>query len=117
MGEHEIDIRIKTLLQVYYANDLSILHENIDKTNEFSQVLLVHGARTGLKINVKKTKSLILGISKGEEVTLDNEKIDLVEVFTQVALLVQTVGCSEDIKSRIVKGQVFFSQVKKFERI
>ena len=36
----------------------------------------VHGTRIGLKINVKKTKSLTLGISEDEKMTLGNEKID-----------------------------------------
>ena len=38
--------------------------------------LRVQGAKIGLKINVKKTKSLRLGISEDEQVTLGNEKID-----------------------------------------
>ena len=34
--------------------------------------------RIGLKINVKKTNSLRLGISEGKKLTLGNEKIDQV---------------------------------------
>ena len=36
----------------------------------------------GLKINVKKTKSLRLGIREDEQATLGNEKIDQVGSFT-----------------------------------
>ena len=43
---------------------------------ELLEVLQVQGARICLKINVKKTKSLMLGISEDEKVTIDNEKID-----------------------------------------
>ena len=50
--------------------------------NEILEVLRVQGARIGLKINMKKTKSLRLWISKDEKVTLDNEKIDQVGSFT-----------------------------------
>ena len=39
----------------------------------------VHGARIGLKINVKETKLLKLWISEDEKVTLGNEKIDQVD--------------------------------------
>ena len=49
--------------------------ESVSKMNELSEVLRVQGARIGLKINVKKTKSLRLGISEDEKVTLGNKKI------------------------------------------
>jgi hypothetical protein len=40
------------------------------KMNEVLEVLGVQGARIGLKINVKNTKSLRLGISEDEKLTL-----------------------------------------------
>ena len=66
----------KTLLDLDYADDLSILDESVSKMNEFLEVLQVQGARIGLNINVKKTKSLKLGINEDEKVMLGNEKID-----------------------------------------
>ena len=53
----------KTLLGLDYADDLSLLDESVRNINELLQVLRVQGARKVLKINVKKTKSLRLGIS------------------------------------------------------
>jgi len=53
----------KTLLDLDYADDLSILDESVSKMNEISEVLGVQGAITISKINVKKTKSYRLGIS------------------------------------------------------
>ena len=44
--------------------------ESVSKMDEFLEVLRVQGARVGLKINVKKTKSLRLEISENEKVTL-----------------------------------------------
>ena len=44
--------------------------------NELLEALLSQGARIGLKINVKKTKSLRLGIFEDEKLTLGNKKID-----------------------------------------
>ena len=46
----------KTLLDLDYADDLTILDESVSKMNEFLEVLRVQGARIGLKINLKKTK-------------------------------------------------------------
>ena len=48
-------------LSLTYADDLSILDESVCKMNEVLEVLRVQGAKIGLKINVKKTKSLRLG--------------------------------------------------------
>jgi hypothetical protein len=41
--------------------DFSILDESVSKMIKLLEVLQVQGARIGLKINVKKTKSLRLG--------------------------------------------------------
>ena len=63
-----------------------------------------------MKINVKKTKSLRLGISEDEKVTLGNEKIDRLDSLTYLGSIIsKDVGRSEDVKSRIDKDQsVFF---------
>ena len=77
--------------------------------NEFLEVLRVQGAKIGFKINVKKTKSLTLGISEDEQVTLGNEKIDQVGSFSYLGSIIsKDGGSSEDVKSRIAKAQVFF---------
>ena len=74
MGNYGIKWGGKTLLDLDYADDLSTLDESVSKVNELLEVLRVQGTRIGLKINVKKTKSLRLGISEDEKVTLGNEK-------------------------------------------
>ena len=50
MGDHGIQWRGKTLLDLDYADDLSILKENVSKMNKLLDVLPVQGARIGLKI-------------------------------------------------------------------
>ena len=76
MGDNGIKWERKNLLDLDYADDLGILDESESNMNERLEVLRVHGARIGLTINVKKTKSLRLGISEDEKVTLGNKKID-----------------------------------------
>ena len=74
----------------------------------------IQGTRIGLKINVKKTRSLRLEISEDEKVTLGNEKIDQVDRFTYPGSIIsKDGGSSEDVKSRIAKAQGVFSQKKK----
>ena len=82
--------------------------------NEYLEVLRVQGARIGLTINVKKTKSLRLGISEDEQVTLGNEKVDPVGSFSYLGSIIsKDSGSNEDFKSRIAKARSFFSQLKK----
>ena len=52
--------------------------------NTLLEVLWVQGIRIGMKVNVKKTKLLKLGISAGGKVILDYDKIDQVGKFIQL---------------------------------
>ena len=54
----------KNFLGLGYTNDLSILDESVSKMNALLEVLRVQGARIGLKIIVKRNKSLRLGTKK-----------------------------------------------------
>ena len=58
------------------------------------EVLRVQGARIGLKISVKKTKSLRLGISEDEKVTLGDEKIDQMGSLTYLGSIISKNGGS-----------------------
>jgi hypothetical protein len=114
MGDHGIKWRGKIQLDLDYADDLSILEKSVSKMNELLEVLRVQGARLSFKINVKKTKSLRLGIDEDEKVTLGNENIDQVSSFTYLgSIFSKDGGSSEDVKSRIAKAQGVFSQLKK----
>ena len=66
---------------------------------ELLEILRDQGARLGLKINVKRTKSRRLGISEIEKLTSDNEKIYQVGSFTYISSIISKHGgSSEDIK-------------------
>ena len=78
----------KTLIDLNYADDLSILDEGVSKMNKLLDVLRVQVAKIGLKINVKKTKALRLGITEDEKVTLGNEGIDQVDSFTYLGNII-----------------------------
>ena len=113
-GDHRIKWGGKTLLDLDYADYLSILDESVSKMNEFLEVLRVQSARIGLKINVKKTRSLRLGISEDEKVTFGNEKIDQVGSFTYLGSIISKDGGSNAyVKSRIAKARGVFSQLKR----
>ena len=46
------------VLDLDVADDLSILDESVSRINKLLEVLRVQNTRIGLKINIKKTKSL-----------------------------------------------------------
>ena len=99
----------KTLLDLDYADDLSILDESVRKINEILEVMQVKSARIGLKINIQKSKSLWQGISEDETVTFGNEKTDPASRFAYLgSIITKEGGSSEDVKSRISKAQAFF---------
>ena len=60
--------------------------------NEFLEVMRLQGARIGLKINVKMTKSLRLGVSKDVKVMLANEKIDPAYNFPCIVSIISKDG-------------------------
>ena len=106
MGDHGIKWGDKTLLDLHYAYNLSILDEIGSKINELLEILQVLGARIGLKINFKKTKSLRLGISEDEKVTLGNEKIYQTGSFPYLGSIISKEGgSSDDVTRRIANGQ------------
>ena len=58
--------------------------------NERLEILRVQNARIGLKINVKKTTSMV---------SLGNEKIDQLDSFTYLGSIIsKDGGCREDVK-------------------
>ena len=57
MGDYRVKRGGKALLDLNYADYLSILGENVSKMNKFLEVLQVLGVRIGLKIIVEKTNS------------------------------------------------------------
>ena len=64
--------------------------------NEILEILRIQGAKIGLKINVRKTKSLWYGIREDEKVMLGNEKIDQVDSFTYLGSIIsKNDGSSE----------------------
>ena len=71
-----------------------------------------------MKINVKQTKFLRLGISEDEKGTWGNKKIDQVDSFTYFGRIIsKESGSSEDVRSRTAKVQGVSQVKKKFGRI
>ena len=99
-----------------YADDINILDENVSTMNELLEVLRVLGARICLNVNIKKTKSLRLGMNDDEEIMLGNKKIHQMGRFScQGSIISKDGGCSKDVRSRITKGQGIFPRLESLE--
>ena len=106
MEKHVIKWGGKIFVDIDYADDFKHPWWKCEQ-NEWTQ-----GARIGLKINVKKTKSLRLGISEDERVTLGNKQIDQMDSFTYLGSTIsKDGGSSEDVKSRMAKALGVFSEL------
>ena len=57
--------------------------------NEFFEVFRVQDARIVVKINLRNTKSLRLGMNKCKEGMLCNEKIDLEDSFIYLGSIIR----------------------------
>ena len=99
----------------FFGLRLLDLDEMLVQMNELPLFLRGEGARIPLKISVKKTKLLRLGINVDKKVMIGNEKIIQVDSFTYLGSMIsKDGGCSEDVKSKIAKTQDALSQLRKF---
>ena len=96
-----------------FADDLCLIsqkHQHIQtKTDKLTQT----AAKTGLKVNVEKTKIMKLQTNQQMPVTLGEHKLEIVESFTYLGSLVTaTGGADEDVKARIGKARYVFNVLK-----
>ena len=83
-----------------------------------SSGLRFQGAKIGLKIHIKKTKSPRLEISEGKKVMMGNGESDQVDSFIYLGSIISTGGgCIEDVKCRIAKARGVFNGWERFGRI
>ena len=113
MGDHRNKWGGKALLDLDYADVLSILDESGSKMNKHLNVIRFQCARIGLKINVKKIKSLRLGISEDETRRWVTKRlIRWTASLILVVLLAKMVGAVKMLKVEQPRLKVF-STVKK----
>jgi hypothetical protein len=108
MEEHGIKWGSINFQDIDYADDLNILDEKVSKLNELLEILRVHGARIGLKINVKNTKSLRLRISEKKGLWVSKRSIKWTALLTLVVLLVKMVCALMMLKVEQPRLRVLF---------
>jgi len=105
---------IRKLNDLDYADDICLLtHKHADMQQKL-QKLSDLAQEVGLKINIKKTKSLRLNTSIRTPLRINQETIEEVEKFTYLGCTVaRTGGTEEDIDQRINKARNTFNMLHK----
>ena len=100
-----------------YANDICLLTHSTRTMQKMLERLGKESAKTGLKINVKKTKEMRIAMTNKEPLYIHNEIIERVTQFTYLGSITDNTGGTEaDIKARIRKAQAAFSVLNKIWR-
>ena len=97
-----------------FADDIDLIDEEQGRLQKNTQILQKEGDKAGLKINMKKTKTMVLGrkeIDKKLEVL--NQEVENVEEFVYLgSLITWDNDCSKDIRTRIAKGKGMLENLK-----
>ena len=93
-----------------FADDLALLSRQISHLQEKTAKLSSYAAKTGLQINLNKTKTMHINRKSNEKINIDDQDIEAVEDFTYLgSILSVNNGAEKDIKSRLQKARTSFS--------
>ncbi len=90
-----------------FADDIDLIEEERDELQESVKILNEEGRRAGLRINLRKTKTMVFGSKEMKNtITIDGQLIENVESFVYLgSLITWDNNCSKDIRARIAKGK------------
>ena len=103
---------VRKLEDLNFADDLCLLSEAHGDTQMKLEDLINKAEKTGLVINVKKTKALRVNTSKTDPFTLRGESIEDVDSFIYLGSIVaKDGGVAQDVSQRIRKANGAFVQL------
>lgn len=96
-----------------YADDICLLsHTRADMQAKLND-LRDEAAKTGLKINTRKTQEMRCGATSSFPLVIGTEAVERVHKFTYLGSCVsETGGAEDDITSRIAKARATFAQLR-----
>ncbi|VDO48941.1 unnamed protein product [Schistosoma margrebowiei] len=96
-----------------FADDLALLSHTHEQIQTKTASVAAVSASVGLIIHKGRTKVLKFKVENSNPITLDGESLEDVEPFTYLGSIIDEQGGSElDVKARIGKARVTFSQLK-----
>ena len=97
-----------------FADDICVLSHTKREMQEKTWRLQEFAKRTGLEINIEKTKAMKINVKQSAPITLDNRPIEEVQKFTYLGSCISIDGgTEEDLKTRINKARHTFIMLKK----
>ena len=103
----------KTLEDLDFEDDIGLLSHYFKHIQEKSQQLSTVALQTGLEINTRKTKSMMVNTATNILIQIAEQNIEDVESFTYLGSIInKTGGTEEDIKSSIGKARHVFVTLK-----
>jgi urease beta subunit len=108
---------LKQLDDLDFADDIALLAHNHQQIQHKTLLLEENAAKTGLKINREKTKTMRLNNKSTDSIRLKSGEIQNVDSFIYLGSVINVHGgTEEDVINRISKARVTFSMLKKVWR-
>jgi hypothetical protein len=105
-------VLVNRLEDLDFSDDLCLLSETHGDLQTNLEDLTNKAEKTGLIINIKKTKALRINTSKTDPFTLRGESIEDVDSFTYMGSVVaKDGGARQDVAERILKASGAFVQL------
>jgi hypothetical protein len=102
-----------------YADDVSIVGENIDTTQKNTKALLDASKEVGLEMNPEKTKYMLMSrcqkAGQRQSIKIANRSFEDVEKFKYLGTTLTDQNCiQEEIKKRLISGNACYHSVQPF---
>ena len=102
---------------MYFAEDLALLAHNQNQIQDKTCRLETFSAKTGLRINLRKTELIKINTTATTPITVGGEPIKVVESFVYLgSTITKQGGTDEDVTSRIGKARGAFIMLKRCGR-
>ena len=105
---------VSRLEDLDYADDICSLSHNFSDLQQKLQALVHFAKPAGLKVNVAKTKLMILNTRCTSKLQIDGQDIEVVEKFCYLgSMITKGGGAEEDVSCRIQKARQAFGSFKR----
>ena len=114
IGEFGVSVGGQRISNMRYADDTGLLEKTLNQAEELTRRVNETGKRYGLKLNVKKTKLMIVSGEETEEsMEIDGEEVETVNRFKYLGShKTQRMDCTDDIKVRLAQGKSAMMDLK-----
>ena len=96
-----ISIGGRQINNLRYADDTTLLANSLDEMSEILNRVKLESEAKGLKLNVTKTKYMIVGDASNSSLSVDGQEVEKISDFNFLgAVITNEGGCSIEIRRR-----------------